>query len=764
MNKRKSLLFFLVIVFLLPYSASLASNLDTDTNNDLYISQEALNDNYKKQFDINSNRIHDHFESLIMREPSDYHTAIVMFDNPITDKILLNIESLSGEILSKWTVINGAAVNIKGSYINSLANLPGVNFIHENYKSKALLSTSVRQINVRPYVWNTLGFEGSSSHAIAIMDTGIDDTHSDLSGRVTGWIDYAGVNMSIPADEYVLATDMNGHGTHVASIAAGSGAASDNNATLVRSGTIGLPPMANMTFYYSDQIEIETVGDIKIEVQWDDKTGNSPTDTLFVIFDSNHDLVLDGSDDIQYGDYGPLLTYIKTGLSAGKYVFGIGTQTAGELGSTTVQYRITRPAYPTSDGNNKYRGVAPNCDIVGVKVLDDSGVGDSVQFINGLDWVLANAATYGIVVASMSLGFPFIVPSVDSAVNSLVEAGIVCVAAAGNGFQYDETIFSPGTALKAITVGAIDDVDKVAIYSSNGDGSHDKPDILAPGGAYASPLGATEITNPIIAADTNDADLVSRADDPSIEYFEPEMTDNDYASYQGTSMATPHISGLVALMIQAMGSDWTGVEADVLRIKNYICGTATEVRLGESYGGYHNLPSLDRGYRDKIEGFGKVHGDAAIEAFLSTYTAGTNVTESLSSLPYGMQCWARKVELVELIEFTAGIEMDGSADFDLYLYNPSVDMTSNNAILDSSTTATQGVPENILYTPANNMTAYIVVKRVGGSGSFTLQAEATKTGTPTNSFTFPFGLSVIVWLVLGIAGISSIILTRMKKK
>jgi len=715
--------------------------------------------------DLNNNKIHDHFEAIIKSGLlSDTYTAIVTFSQPLTKALEKEITAVGGQILSRWSVIQGAAIQIRGTKVGALASVPGVSFITENYQSHALLSTSVPQMNVRPYVWDTLGFEGDSSHAIAIIDTGIDDSHPDLSGKVVYWQDFAGHDASLTGDEYVSATDWNGHGTHCASIATGTGAAGGTASTIDVSGTLGIPALDAGNGYIS-QIEVEATGNVHIEVQWDDKGGaNGATDTLFIALDTSQDGAFTGADVISTGDYSAMpLTLDASSLAPGQYLILIGPWDSGEIGRATIQYTVTRPASTTSDGHNKYRGVAPNCKLVGLKALDDSGVGTQSNFLDALDWVYNNGMSYDVQVVSMSLGFTSKILAIDQAVNNLVSEGYVCVVAAGNGFTDGDYIYSPGTASKAITVGAIDDVDKIAIYSSNGYTTDAKPDVVAPGGAYTSPIGADEDTHLIIAADTNDKDEVTISDGYSPDtYWETEMNTNDYAGLQGTSMATPHVAGLAALIIQAMGSDWTHTEASALKVKNYLCGTATEVRYGETYDVYSQSPSLNRGNRDLVEGFGKVHGDAAIEAFLSTYTAGSTVTSSLGSSPSSRQAWARKVNLVENVIFSAGIEMDGTADFDLYLYNPSANFASSNGILAKSTTAGAGVPENLAYTPANNMTAYLVVKRVSGSGSFTLQAEATQTGSHSNSFFI--GIPLGVWSLLGFLGLVSVVfLVRLKK-
>ncbi|MFW9922822.1 MAG: S8 family serine peptidase [Candidatus Thorarchaeota archaeon] len=716
--------------------------------------------------DSNRNKIHDHLDTMMITGfTSTIYETIVTFDQPVTDEIVGKIEAVGGTVLSSWSVIYGACVRIRADKINALSSLGEVTFVTENFRSRQLLSTSVPQINVRPYVWDTLGYEGNPNHAIAILDSGVDDSHPDLTGRISHWEDFIGADASAGGDEYGTAIDPNGHGTHCASIASGTGAAAGTDSTVKVTGTLGIPSALPELNGYVSYVEVESTGYVSIKIDWEDIPGpSSATDTIMIVIDTDSSNSFTGADEMFTGDYSAApLTFTTTNqLSAGKYAVLIGGYDDYEIGRGVITYTFTRPASSPSDGYNKYRGVAPGCDIVGLKVLDDEGYGSSTILLDALNWVSTNGLTYDIQILSMSLGLDGQSVAVDTAINNLVSLGYICVVAAGNAFMDGDPIYSPGTAEKAITVGAIDDVDKIAIYSSNGGSGSGKPDVVAPGGAYQYMETTDEDTHPIVAADSNDYDCIEITSGTTGTYWETDLTANDYAAYQGTSMATPHVAGLCALIIDAMGSDWTHTEADVLKVKNYLCGTATEVGAGEWYDTYHNAPSLDRGDADLVEGFGKVHGDAAIESFLSTYTTGSIVTESLGANPYSKQSWARKVELEAGIIFTAGIEIDGTADYDLYLYDPSQDMSTHLGYLEKSTTAGTGVPENIAYTPSSDMTAYLVVKRVSGYGSFTLSAEATATGS-SPGFTFPFAVPIVAWAIMGAVGLASIVFILKKR-
>lgn len=170
-----------------------------------------------------------------------------------------------------------------------------------------------------------------------------------------------------------------------------------------------------------------------------------------------------------------------------------------------------------------YRGVAYGSALVGVKVLNAAGSGTFSQLIAGIAWCILNKDTYGIKVINMSLGGGSSL-IVRAAVAVAVAAGIVVVCAAGNSGPALGTIGSPGDSVAAITVGNMADVGQGGYFlvdsSSRGPttSGNIKPDLVAPGfNITAAKAGTT----------------------------------NQYATLTGTSMSSPFVAGVVALMLDA---------------------------------------------------------------------------------------------------------------------------------------------------------------------------------------------------------------------
>ncbi|WP_019816368.1 S8 family peptidase [Saccharomonospora saliphila] len=148
-------------------------------------------------------------------------------------------------------------------------------------------------------------------------------------------------------------------------------------------------------------------------------------------------------------------------------------------------------------------GVAPEVDLVGVRVLDANGSGTTEQVVAGIDWVAANAS--GPSVANMSLGGPAD-PALDEAVRGAIEQGVTFGVAAGNE-STDAGSTSPARVPEAITVAASNQRDSQATFSNHGE----VVDLYAPG---------SNITSAWPGGGEN--------------------------AISGTSMATPHVVGVAA--------------------------------------------------------------------------------------------------------------------------------------------------------------------------------------------------------------------------
>jgi len=185
-----------------------------------------------------------------------------------------------------------------------------------------------------------------------------------------------------------------------------------------------------------------------------------------------------------------------------------------------------------SASGGRYKGVAPGVKLAIGKVLSDDGTGDYSWIIAGMEW----AATSGAKVVSMSLGGD---PTdgtdpLSQAVDQLTAStGALFVVAAGNSGPTPRAIATPGSASAALTVSATDKSDKLPGFSSRGPRFGDsalKPDIAAPGvDIVAARAAGTAAGVPV---------------------------DDHYTTLSGTSMATPHVAGAVAILAQ-QHPDWS---------------------------------------------------------------------------------------------------------------------------------------------------------------------------------------------------------------
>ena len=197
----------------------------------------------------------------------------------------------------------------------------------------------------------------------------------------------------------------------------------------------------------------------------------------------------------------------------------------------------------------KYIGVAPDANLIAVKISDDHGDTTLADVIAGLQFVVEHKSDLGIRVVNLSLNSSVAEPAatdpLDAAAEVVWQNGIVVVAAAGNrGAASDATWYAPANDPFVITVGAVDDGgskalndDAVTNWSSRGptQAGLAKPDVLAPGSQVVAPLAPN-------------ADYASQCASC--------VVDGAYLRLGGTSMAAAVASGAVADILQ-VHPEWT---------------------------------------------------------------------------------------------------------------------------------------------------------------------------------------------------------------
>ena len=666
----------------------------------------------------------------------------LIFDEPVNQRQLDTFLSQGGEISYLYKAVSygwNGWLPLKNVIATPALLGDSLRLLQRTRPARLHLDSATRNGRVRP-IWasgfggNASGFDGSSNITIAIVDSGVDESHTDLNGRRVYWNDFSADNAPNPVD-------LGQHGSHVAGIAVGSGAAGGGAGNFFMSDENSLAGVPNGSFYPSlFDLPAASITCI-ITARWN---GGGST-TLHLTSHAKGSSGGFSSHGSTNGTSPLTLVVTVTGDPSRAY-------TAALLSSgTTSDYVVTTQIsnYPASgDGFNRFRGVAPGCSWAGAKVFDNDGNGSTTQIGAALDELVSTRVQNNIKVMNLSLGFignPGIATSIRQKVNTAVNNGIVAVNSAGNdgaaqspgGREIDD----PGRAAMTLTVAAANDLNQLTDYSSSGFASPGsvpgqeedyKPDLMAPGGSSFYTF--------IAAVDSNSGDGAAFADQRT----------NDYFNISGTSMASPFAAGCAALVIDALqqsGINWDFNSSQHSRlVKMLLCATASESNairennknnptLQRAAGGPNGFPAG----KDLFEGYGMINPDAAVEAVSQVYTNGTTSIETLGPGVNDRRVWARTVSLGAGQNLGLNLTVPAGGDFDMYLYSRTPGAYGTPLLLASSTLAGTGVNETISFTPTANTNLVLVIKRVAGSGAFTLNASGPPVppvvdfrGGPTN--------------------------------
>ena len=243
---------------------------------------------------------------------------------------------------------------------------------------------------------------------------------------------------------------------------------------------------------------------------------------------------------------------------------GHGTHCSGTIGGTNA--------------GGKHIGVAPGVNFIMAKIFGDTGSTTTAAIMNGMQWITDpdnDPETNDFPrVVSNSWGGP-LRDKWQGIINTWRSIGIIPVFAAGNSGPRPGTIGAPGAYKEVISIGATDSQDDIARFSSRGPVNYKgeiyiKPDISAPGvDVYSAKPGG------------------------------------GYQNMSGTSMATPHVAGVVALMLQA------NPDIEVERVREILQDTSLD---------------LGKPGRDPFFGSGRINAFDAVSLVITGGHAAVNVS------------------------------------------------------------------------------------------------------------------------------------------
>ncbi len=443
------------------------------------------------------------------------------------------------ELKRKYSTVEAFSGEITASGLNKLKNNPNVKGIYLNKKVHTMLQQSTPLINA-PQVWNKqingVSLTGAGQ-TVCVVDTGIDYKHPDIG------------NSQCSHSDWIVDGTPEAHNEYRA-----YSALEDTVYTITKPGFSNIAVHFSKIDVSKDEayVFIEDQYGAKVQAfsgQYNDEwTFSVPGNTIKIHvvnyygtsgYGFNVDKVVDGITRIDWSNCGDFLN----GYDSANFDVepmdddGHGTHVSGII---------------TSD-HATYKGVAPDAKIVAFKALDNEGWGFDEAIIGSIDGCIRMADLYNISVISLSLGgdTPYS-SSCDASspytpfIEKAVANNIMVVAASGN--DYDSSnIVEPACVTKATPVGSVGDVsDQISSFSNRWSSSM----LFAPGSSIYS---------------TNSG--------------------GGFVSKQGTSMATPHVAGVAALIYQY--ADLKGITITPQEIEDLLIETGKPIS-----GGYKRVDAL----------------------------------------------------------------------------------------------------------------------------------------------------------------------------